>query len=136
MKKRTKKIVGAVLAVGCLLGLMIGIHEIQSVRAYQREVDSITFSDIEISQIPDGVYLGECSVKFISARVEVTVYDGEILSIHLLEHRNERGSAAEVVLAQMVAEQRVDVDAVAGATNSSKVLKKAAENALLSAGGA
>ena len=37
------------------------------------------------------------------------------------------------MLDEITAEQRVDVDAVTGATNSSSVLKKAVENALESA---
>jgi uncharacterized protein with FMN-binding domain len=31
---------------------------------------------------------------------------------------------------QIVSEQKIDVDAISGATNSSKVIKKAVENAL------
>ena len=51
----------------------------------------------------------------------------------LLEHKNGHGQPAEAVLDEITAEQRVDVDAVTGATNSSSVLKKAVENALESA---
>ena len=51
-------------------------------------------------------------------------------NIRILEHKNGRGQAAEAIVDQMLAEQRVDVDAVSGATNSSKVLQKAVEQAL------
>ena len=40
--------------------------------------------------------------------------------------------AAETVINEIVDEQRIDVDAVSGATNSSIVIKKAVENALKS----
>ena len=71
-------------------------------------------------RIPDCIY----------AKVEVTIQNGEITGIRILEHKNERGQAAEAVVDRIVAEQRIDVDAVSGATNSSTVLKKAVENAL------
>ena len=66
----------------------------------------------------------------IYAKVEVTIQNGEITGIRILEHKNEHGQAAEAVVDRIVAEQRIDVDAVSGATNSSTVLKKAVENAL------
>lgn len=66
----------------------------------------------------------------IYAKVEVTVSDGKMTDIAILEHRQERGKAAEAVISDMLAEQKIDVDAVSGATNSSTVIKKAVENAL------
>jgi len=65
--------------------------------------------------------------------VEVTVYGGRITEIKILEHKTERGQAAEAVIDQIISKQKVDVDAVSGATNSSMVLKKAVENALRAA---
>ena len=41
-----------------------------------------------------------------------------------------RGKAAEVIVDKVVATQKIDVDAVSGATNSSNVIKKAIENAV------
>ena len=54
----------------------------------------------------------------------------EIEKIRILEHKNERGQVAETIVDQIVSEQKIDVDAISGATNSSKVIKKAVENAL------
>ena len=71
-------------------------------------------------------------MNFIYAKVEVTVQNGEITNINILEHRHERGKAAEVITDSIVDEQKIDVDAISGATNSSIVIKKAVENALKS----
>ena len=71
-------------------------------------------------------------MDFIYAKVEVTVQNGEITNINILEHRHERGKTAEVIADSMVDEQKIDVDAISGATNSSTVIKKAVENALKS----
>lgn len=69
-------------------------------------------------------------MDFIYAKVEVTVQAGVITNIDILEHLNERGSRAEVVVDRIIEEQKIEVDAVSGATNSSTVIKKAVENAL------
>lgn len=58
--------------------------------------------------------------------------NGEIANINILEHRHERGKTAEVIADSIVDEQKIDVDAISGATNSSTVIKKAVENALKS----
>lgn len=83
-----------------------------------------------IFRMSDGIYIGEYDVNFIYAKVEVTVQDGKITNIELLGHKNERGKPAEAILGKMIDAQRINVNAVSGATNSSTVIKKATENAL------
>lgn len=134
MKKRTEIIIGAVILV-VVVAAAILIKNLVSVERYQNEVANMTYTDIDITSIPDGTYTGESDVQYIYAKVEVTVQQGKISNIKLLEHRHERGIAAEGIEDQIVAQQRVDVDAVSGATNSSQVIKKAVDNALVSASG-
>ena len=56
-------------------------------------------------------------MNFIYAKVEVDVSGGKIIDVRILEHRQERGKAAEAVANEIVDEQRIDVDTVSGATN-------------------
>lgn len=98
--------------------------------AYKQAAASISVPDLDISQISDGKYQGECDIEFIYAKVEVTVESGEIKGIGILEHGNERGKAAEAITSDMINQQKVDVDAISSATNSSKVIKMAVYNAL------
>ena len=99
-------------------------------REYQRNIESITFKNIELSDVEDGTYVGEYHAGYIYAKVEVMIEDGNIISINLMEHRNEKGKTAEKILDNIVATQEIDVDAVSGATNSSNVIKKAIEDAV------
>lgn len=80
--------------------------------------------------IYNGIYEGEHDVGYIYARVKVVIDSGKIVEITLLEHRHERGEAAEIITEKIIEQQELDVDAVASATNSSNVIKKAVENAL------
>lgn len=97
---------------------------------YQERIEDISLKEITISGLEDGVYIGEYDAGYIYAKVKVEVENGNIREIILLEHGNERGSAAEQVLDNIVDSQRFPVDTVSGATNSGKVIQKAVENAL------
>lgn len=130
MKIFKKKILLSLILLLFLGGLVLGILYLKDVADYKQAVEEITFEEINISDVSDGVYIGEYDVNFIYAKVEVTVENGEIKSVNILEHRQERGKAAESVTDKIVDEQKIDVDAIAGATNSSTVIKKAVENAL------
>ena len=130
MRMSKKKVVLLVIMLLLLIGLVWGIIYLKSVTDYKQAVKETTFEEINISDISDGVYIGEYDVNFIYAKVEVTVQNGKITNINILEHRNERGKAAEAITNKIVDEQKIDVDAISGATNSSTVIKKAVENAL------
>ena len=97
---------------------------------YQERIEDISLKEITISGLEDGVYIGEYDAGYIYAKVKVEVENGNIREIILLEHGNERGSAAEQVLDNIVDSRRFPVDTVSGATNSGKVIQKAVENAL------
>ena len=130
MRMSKKKVVLFAVMLLVLISLVWGIIYLKSVTDYKQAVKETTFEEINISDISDGVYIGEYDVNFIYAKVEVTVENGEITNINILEHRQERGKAAESITDKIVDEQKIDVDAIAGATNSSTVIKKAVENAL------
>ena len=130
MRISKKKIISVIILLLLLIGLICGAVYLKKVADYKRAVVETTIGEIDIADVSDGIYIGEYDVNFIYAKVEVTVEDGEIVSINILEHRHERGKAAEKVIEKIIEEQKIDVDAISGATNSSTVIKKAVENAL------
>lgn len=132
MKKRTKIILVCLVLVVAIAGGLLARYLI-SVQNYRDAVANITYQNTNATGVPDGVYTGECDVGFIYAKVEVTVQNGAIANIVLLEHRHDKGQNAEGIEQQIVAQQTLLVDDVAGATNSSRVIKKAIDNALASA---
>ena len=125
-----KKIVMILIMLFLLLASIFGTAYIDRVGEYKRAVKETTIEEVNISDIPDGVYIGEYDVNFIYAKVEVDVSGGKIIDVRILEHRQGRGKAAEAVANEIVDEQRRDVDTVSGAMNSSIVIKKAVEVAL------
>ena len=109
----------------CLLaGLLCGADYLKRVVDYQRAVRETRIEEVDLSRVSDGTYTGEYDTGLVSARVEVRVEGGEIMDIRIL------GGPAEAVTEAIVSQQRIEVDAVSGATNSSTIIKKAVENAL------
>lgn len=84
----------------------------------------------DLTQIADGTYPGTCDNGLVKVRVELEVQNHEITGVKLLEHDNGLGGAAEAITDTIVQQQSVEVDAVSGATMSSKTILKAVENAL------
>ena len=129
--KMQKKTMLIVLAVILALGAAVLVYYLVKVNNYQAKVENMTFTEIDIGDIPDGTYRGASDVDLIAVQVEVSVQDGRMVAIDLLQHKNGSGKAAEETINEMISRQTTDVDAVSGATNSSKVIRKAVENALL-----
>lgn len=110
-------------------GIVFGSY-LKRVSDYQQKVQNLSAEDFDLSSLKDGTYIGEYNADFIYAKVEVTVFGGSITKVSLLEHRNERGKSAEAIIDKVMKQQTLKVDAVAGATNSSKVILAAIEDAL------
>ncbi|SDM52505.1 FMN-binding protein [Acetanaerobacterium elongatum] len=129
MKSKGRWVITTVVALA-VVGIVLVCIYLVRVRLYQDKIKSIQFEQINLADVPDGSYKGQYDADIIGAKVAVTVKDGKIIDIQLTEHKNERGASAEAVIPEIINEQRVDVDAVTGATNSSKVIEKAVEDAL------
>lgn len=127
MKKMGVRIVIVLLLAAGMIYLLVYL---KGFAEYQANIKSIDITEINIEEIADGEYIGEHDAGFIYAKVCVTIKNHKIEEIKLLEHKHERGQKAESIIDKMLEQQKIDVDAVSGATNSSKVIKQACVNAL------
>ena len=98
---------------------------------YRQQIAAVRLQGIDLSLTSDGNYTGEYDAGYIYAKVTVSVVNGTITDIRILKHHHERGITAEQITENIIAEQRTDIDAISGATNSSRVIQQAVENALL-----
>ena len=121
-------IIGSIsIAVVCSI---LAINYMKKISNYKEKVNNIVIKDVNLDNKEDGKYIGEFDADVISAKVEVEIKNKKISNINILEHKNERGTPAEVIPKKVVEAQSLKVDAISGATNSSKVILKAIENAL------
>ena len=105
-------LVSALLLFGCAETLIIG-------------------SDLGHVELVDGVYEGSYSGGPNSAILKVTIKDNTIVNIEIVTHRAWKGRKAESsILKRIIENQSTDVDAVSGATNSSRVIMNAVQKAI------
>ncbi len=90
----------------------------------------IPIVDVDLSLVEDGTYTGEYGQFPVSVVVEVEVVNHEIISLEILKHDNGQGGPAEAILNDVIEQQSIDVDTIAGATYSSKVILLAIKDAL------
>ena len=89
-----------------------------------------TIANVDLAKLADGEYFGKYTVLPVIVEVKVTIKDSMIENVQLLRHDNGQGRTAERIVEDVIAQQRVGVDIIAGATYSSKVILKAIEDAL------
>lgn len=128
MNRKKLLILGALLVIAA--GFFAARGLFARLEANLAELVAMEMSNLNLANIEDGTYVGSYSMFPVTAEVKVTVQDHLITSIELTKHNHGKGAAAEVIPSKVVEAQSLQVDAVSGATYSSKVIMKAIENAL------
>lgn len=128
-KGKRKKIRIALIGAG-LLALCVVIGSMLAMKMETEQVRALTIGELELSQTADGIYTGSAETMLVSAKVEVSVENHEIQSVKILEHQTGKGKPAEAIVDEIARQDSLDVDAVAGATYSSKVIRYAVYDAL------
>jgi uncharacterized protein with FMN-binding domain len=87
----------------------------------------VTLPPLNLANVADGVYGGSAKILHVAPKLQVTVTAGRITNITFvtLVAGDVTGLAARVIKAQSL-----DVDAISGATVSTKAVLKAIDNAL------
>lgn len=120
-----------IVGVVVVIGLGFGVNYAYRFYDYKKKMNNVELQEINLATIKDGKYEGDYDASIVSAKVKVTVKDHQITAIDLVEHRNERGEKAEVIIDDVIKKQSIKIDTVSGATNSSNTILKAVEDALV-----
>lgn len=115
-----KKHVATIILITMLFPLIIGCAPAK-----------IVGGPIPPNILKDGIYEGEAKDGPVKVITKVTIQNQRISIIELMEHRTWRGKAAETLIPdRIIAEQSTRVDAVSGATISSRAIMNAVEAAV------
>ena len=129
-----KKVIKFILAVLGILTLAFAVliisFVLKTVSHMKKQLSDFDKTEIEISQVQDGVYEGKSETDLVKVEVRVTVLNGEISDIEILKHECGLGKPAEEMIPEMIQKNDVEVDAISSATFSSEVIKDAIRNAL------
>ncbi|WP_234121772.1 FMN-binding protein [Clostridium hydrogenum] len=125
-----KKVCLVLVSLCIVVGIFFGVNYLLNYEKYENAIKKISIRNVDLSKVSDGTYKGSYDAVMVAADVSATVRNHKITDIKILRHKNERGQRAEVIPQRVLAAQSLKVDTVSGATNSSKVILKAIENAL------
>ena len=115
---------GTLLPLGLLCAF--GVYNHLRLRGYR----AMEVPDRTAPGLSDGVYLGQASCA-VPYEVEVTVRDGRFYALRATRNLdNHYARIAEAVLLRIERQQRTRVDAITGATTTSKCLMAAAADAI------
>jgi len=127
-----KKLFKGLLVLAGILGLLVigGTLAVRSIEERMADLLETEVLDPALSEIPDGTYAGRCDAFAVKVVVRVRIEAGRIEEIVLVEHRNGQGAAGEAIVEDILAAQSLELDAIAGATYSSKAILLAVADAL------
>ena len=120
--KRVLIISGIVIVVLCGLffAVTFGMGDIQNKKV----------EDIDFSQVADGEYTGTMPVSRWTNTVKVTVKDKKIIAIEVVNDMRSGSDVKKTVFDTVIATQSLDVDAVSGASVTTKAYVLSIQDAL------
>ena len=120
------------IGVFLVVAIVVAGAVLLATEGQRREDRNLRIADVDITAIPDGTYLGSYR-GWNKFDVVVTVSGGNITGIKVAEGSPAQATdVTDDILRRVVSAQSLDVDAVSGATVTTKGLLKAVENALVS----
>jgi len=124
-----RKTILIIATTGILIGLLFmatNFFNLQRIR-------NMTINEPDLKGLENGRYIGRAEVGGFSYVVEVIMTNHRIEDIKVLKNRNSSYARwAEAVIYKIIRHQTLKVDAVTGATTTSKALMKAVSNSLQS----
>lgn len=128
MKTRYKiLIIVAAVIVIIVVGFSILLN---SINQTLEGLVNIEIIEPKLTEIPNGVYRGTNSAFPVKVVVDVEIQNARITKVKIVEHQQGMGLPAEVLADEIVSRQQVNLDCVAGATYSSRVILLAVRDAL------
>lgn len=126
--KKAGKILLCIVIVVVVLGCGIGVFMRSWISQTYKRLDEV--ATVDLTDVADGIYEGVEETELVKVTVKVEVKDHMIRDIQLIRHRNGKGESAEAMIPEMIGRNTSEVDAVSGATLSSKTIRAAVRNTL------
>jgi len=122
-------IVAGVILLFVVIGLGILAYQLAGM-AHNFESELNRVAAIDLKKVPDGIYSGSYGNFVVSARVEVVVKNHRIKKITIVDQKCGRGYEARDTVLRILEAQSPKVDAVTGASSSSRCIMIAVARAL------
>ena len=134
-RKGESKMLGWIIAVIIITVLGIGGGIGWSFLAKEHnEARNLPLNAVDFGNLNDGTYIGEYEggmYKWRESEVRATVSSGKVTNIELLKNKeNQSPEFTNKLFNRVIKEQALQMDAISGATLTSKAYLQAVENAL------
>ncbi len=129
MKKVIIIITAVIVVILGTMGFFV-VRMKQMVKVINTEYSRIT--NIDLKGVSNGVYTGSFGDFAVSVNLETTVKDHKITDIKIIKQSSGKGYEARDIVKRILNAQTTHVDAVTGATMSSKCIMIAVNKALQS----
>ncbi len=126
MKSLFKRVILLLVIAAMGGGYWISKRYIHMVNTFE----NLEIKDIDLTALQDGIYSGEFGEFLVSVKADVTITKNRISEVRISRQRCGKGYEASDTLNRIMKDQSPKVDAVAGATASSKAIMAAVQNAL------
>jgi uncharacterized protein with FMN-binding domain len=118
-----------IVSVTVTIGTSFGLYK--AAEKNMKHVHGLEIPSVDISDLNDSVYNGSYSYLFMPYRVAVAIEEKQIKKIEVTKnYKRKWAKMAEGVIPRVLEAQNTNVDAVSGATTTSKALLMAIYNAL------
>ena len=107
------KIVRTILIVICVILSLIMYMQRQK-RAYFKQAAKLPFYNVQVQDVEDGTYRGKVYTKFIHVQLDVSVADGKLTQIQIVENEGAYGKKVAPILDQMILQNTSVVPAIEG----------------------
>lgn len=123
------KTLRTVLIVICVI-LSFIMYMQRRTRNNLKQAAKLPFYNVQPSQVPDGTFHGKVYTKFMHVQLDVSVQDGRLTKIEIVENQGAYGKKIEPLLDEMIAQNNTVVPAIKGDEIGSIVFIACVDDAL------
>ena len=118
-----------VLIVICVI-LSFIMYMQRRTRNNLKQAAKLPFYNVQPSQVPDGTFHGKVYTKFMHVQLDVSVQDGRLTKIEIVENQGAYGKKVQPLLDEMIAQNNTVVPAIKGDEIGSIVFIACVDDAL------
>lgn len=123
------KTLRTVLIVICVI-LSFIMYMQRRTRNNLKQAAKLPFYNVQPFQVPDGTFHGKVYTKFMHVQLDVSVQDGRLTKIEIVENQGAYGKKVQPLLDEMIAQNNTVVPAIKGDEIGSIVFIACVDDAL------
>ena len=127
--KLGSKTIRTVLIVICVI-LSFIMYMQRRTRNNLKQAAKLPFYNVQPSQVPDGTFHGKVYTKFMHVQLDVSVQEGRLTKIEIVENQGAYGKKVQPLLDEMIAQNNTVVPAIKGDEIGSIVFIACVDDAL------